>query len=109
MGGAGPGDEATDLGSTATVHVRIQAASWIGVDAFDLVLDGEMVRSVEILPGDADPTAPVIRFEEDLGVDIAPYGSYFIVAAYGDEALGPVHPGRDPFGVTNPIFLVPSM
>jgi hypothetical protein len=30
-----------------------------------------------------------------------------IIAARGDAALEPVHPGRLPFGVTNPIFLQP--
>jgi hypothetical protein len=28
-----------------------------------------------------------------------------VLAAYGDRALDPVHPGRIPFGVTNPIFI----
>jgi hypothetical protein len=40
-------------------------------------------------------------------VPVASGGSYVIVAAYGDQPLEPVHPGRIPFGVTNPIFLKP--
>lgn len=105
VGDAGPGDTATGLGTSATVHVRIQAASWVDVDAFDVVVDGVTVDTVEILPGDADPAHPNVRFEEDITVDVASAGSYVIVAAYGDSTLEPVHRGRIPFGVANPIFL----
>ena len=38
-------------------------------------------------------------------VSDAATGSYVIVVAHGDEPLDPVHPGKRPFGVTNPIFL----
>jgi hypothetical protein len=30
-----------------------------------------------------------------------------VIAAYGDTTLEPVHRGRKPFGVTNPIFVSP--
>jgi hypothetical protein len=106
VGQAGPGDEVTGAPSTVTVHVKVQAASWIDVDAIDLVVDGETVDTIAIAPGDADPANPAVRFEKDLSIDVAPgKGSYVIVAAYGDSAMEPVHPGRMPFGVTNPIFL----
>jgi hypothetical protein len=71
------------------------------------VVDGVEVDTIEILPGDADPTSPWIRYEADVDVDVAAAGSYVIVAAHGDAPLEPVHPGRMPFGVTNPIFLAP--
>jgi hypothetical protein len=32
---------------------------------------------------------------------------FVVIAAYGDATLEPVHPGRTPFGVTNPIFVKP--
>ena len=109
VGTAGPGDEVTGAGVRATLHVRVQAASWVDVDELVVVVDGAERETIPILPGDADPTNPAIRFEEDLDVDVASDadGSYVIVAVYGDSALEPVHPGRIPFGVTNPIFLVP--
>jgi hypothetical protein len=88
------------------VHVRVQAASWVDVDAIDVVVDGMLVATIAIDAGDADPGNPVIRWEGDIDVDVAAgMGSYVIVAAYGDSTLEPVHPGRIPFGVTNPIFL----
>jgi hypothetical protein len=106
--GQGPGREVSGLGTRATVAVRVQAASWVDVDALTVVVDGVEVETVPILPGDADPGNPVVRYEGTFEVDVdADGGSYVIVAAYGDAALEPVHPGRLPFGATNPIFLLP--
>jgi hypothetical protein len=88
------------------VDVRVQAASWIDVSWIDLVVDGKVVDTIGVLPTDADPTNPAVRFRRTLPVDVMPgTGSYVLVAAYGDRTLDPVHPGRLPFGVTNPIFL----
>ncbi len=105
VGDAGPGDTATGLGPRTNVHVRVQAASWVDVDALEVVVDGVTVDTIAILPGDADPTNPVVRFDQDVTVDVASAGSYVLVAAYGDSTLEPVHRGRIPFGVANPIFL----
>ncbi len=105
IGGAGPGDEATGAGESASVRVRVQAASWIDVDRVDVVVDGAIVEQIDITEDDADPLAPTTRFDREITVSVAATGSYVIFAAYGDAALEPVHPGRIPFGVTNPIFL----
>ena len=106
VGTAGPGDDVTGAPATMAVHVRVQAASWIDVDAIDVVVDGQTVDTIAIAPSDANPANPVIRFEKDIEINVAPEkGSYVVVAAYGDAPLEPVHPGRVPFGVTNPIFL----
>ncbi len=106
VGAAGAGDDVT-VGAMAMLHVRVQAASWVDVDALDIVVDGVTRDTVEILPGDApDPLRPHVRFEQDLPIEVADgRGSYVLVAAYGDQTLEPVHPGRIPFGVTNPVFL----
>jgi hypothetical protein len=45
-----------------------------------------------------------IRYDDDIDIDIAPGGSFVVFVAEGDENRDLVHPGRDPFGVTNPIF-----
>jgi hypothetical protein len=86
------------------LHVRVQAASWVDVDAIEIVVGGMDPQVVPILPGDADPTRPWIRFEDDLPLEVTT-DTYVIVAAYGDASLEPVHRGRTPFGVANPIFL----
>jgi hypothetical protein len=93
------------VGATTEVNVTVQAASWIDVDFLEVVVDGVVTETIEILPGDADPGNPIIRFSAPLQIDVAAAGSYVIIAAYGDEAMEPVHPGRIPFGTSNPIFV----
>ena len=106
VGTAGPGDDVTGAPASLSVHVRVQAASWVDVDTVELVVDGVTIDTIAILPGDANPANETIRFEKDLPIQVAPgKGSYVIIAAYGDHDLSPVHPGHMPFGVTNPIFL----
>lgn len=107
IGTAGPGDTTSGAGSPMMVDVTVQAASWIDVDAIEVVVDGETVDTIPILPGDADPTNPAIRWRGQLPVQVRATGGFVLVAAYGDERLEPVHPGRTPFGVTNPIFVAP--
>lgn len=105
VGDARPGDDASGLGDSTELRVRVQAPSWVDVDALDVVLDGVIVETIEIRPEDADPLTPTTRFDETLTIDVGASQSFVLVAAYGDAPLEPVHPGRIPFGVTNPIFL----
>lgn len=108
VGAAGPGDTATGQGPTANVDVTVQAATWVDVDAIDVVVDGAVVDTIPILPEDADPANPVVRWRGTIPVTVSASGMGFvIIAAKGDAPLEPVHPGRMPFGVTNPIFLQP--
>ena len=41
----------------------------------------------------------------EIPADRSSLGSFVVIAAYASGTLEPVHPGRAPFGVTNPIFL----
>jgi len=107
IGTAGPGESVTGAGSPMTVEVIVRAATWIDVDELELIVDGNREDLIPILPGDADPTDPTIRFSKSLPIQSAATGGFVIVAAYGDANLEPVHPGRKPFGVTNPIFVIP--
>jgi hypothetical protein len=105
-GTVGPGGDARGVGMRTPIRVRVQAASWVDVDALDVVLDGEIVDTIAILPADASAEDPTVRFDREIEVDVAGgEGSYVLVAAYGDAPLEPVHRDRVPFGVTNPIFL----
>ncbi len=105
VAGVGPGGDATGLGASTTVRIQVQAASWIDVDSIDLVVDGE-ITTIDILPADADPMNPTLRFDQEITIDVSTDpNAYVIVAAYGDQALEPVHRGRIPFGVSNPIYL----
>jgi hypothetical protein len=105
VGSAGPGDTASGVGTTAQVDVTVQAAPWIDAKSLDVVVDGAVVSTIPIAAGDAK--SAVVRFQKQIPVSVKSGGSFVVIAAYGDQPLEPVHPGRIPFGVTNPIFLQP--
>ncbi len=101
---ARPGDTIT-TGPTATLAITVQAATWVDVDELEVHVDGTLADTIPILPGDADPQNPAMRWSDTVTVDVAAAGSWVVVHAKGDSDLSPVHPGRESFGVTNPIFL----
>jgi hypothetical protein len=88
------------------VDVVVRAATWIDVDAIEVVVDGGTVDTIPIMPGDADPTDPAVRWRGSIPVQAAAAGGFVVIAAYGDRELSPVH-DKLPFGVTNPIFVTP--
>jgi hypothetical protein len=107
IGATRSGDTTTGAGSPMMVDVTVQAATWIDVDAIDVVVDGETVDTIPIMPGDADPTNPAIRWRGQVPVQVRAAGGFVVIAAYGDHDLAPLHPGHIPFGMTNPIFVTP--
>lgn len=46
----------------------------------------------------------MVRLDETIEAPIASSGSFVVLVASGDEELEPVHRGRVPFAVSNPIF-----
>ncbi|MEO8703174.1 MAG: CehA/McbA family metallohydrolase [Kofleriaceae bacterium] len=107
LGTAGPGDTVTGAGSPMQVQITVRAATWIDVDAIEVIVDGVTVDTIPIMPGDADPGDPTIRFAKSIPIQTVAIGGFVVIAAFGDAPLEPVHPGRIPFGVTNPIFVSP--
>ncbi len=107
IGGAQSGQTTTGAGSPQMVDVTIQAATWIDVDAIDVVVDGETVDTIPVMPGDADPQNPAIRWRGQIPVTVRATGGFVVIAAYAQRPLDPVHPGKIPFGVTSPIFVTP--
>ena len=107
IGNAKPGDTVTGAGNTMNVDIVVRAATWIDVDTIEVVVDGAVIDTIPIMPGDADPQDATIRWTGSIPVQPVATGGFVVVAAYGDKTLEPVHRGRKPFGVTNPIFVVP--
>lgn len=101
VSGHGPGDHVSGVGATASMHVVVQAPSWVDVDRLRVYVDGEVTTDAPLVPAD-----PIVRFDDVITVDVAASGrTWVVVAVTGTDALEPVHPGRLPFAVTNPIFL----
>ncbi len=107
LGTAGPGDTVSGAGSPMNVDVTVQAATWIDVDTIEVIVDGVTVDTIPVMPSDADPGNPVIRYKAQIPVQVQATGGFVVIAAYGGTGLAPVHPGKVPFGVANPIFVVP--
>lgn len=103
-GDTGPGQTAMGVGPMATVRVTVQAAPWIQVDRLEVIVDGMTIQTIPMDASTADPMNPVVRLRRDIQVPVEPGGSYAVFVAHGRGDLSPVHPGRRPFGVTNPIF-----
>lgn len=101
--GVGPGGVVAAPGGTATVHVVIQAPTWVDVDAAELIVNGETIETVTLDASTEDPTNPVIRFERDVIVELDDDG-WFVVGAHSMGLLAPVTPQRAAFGATNAIY-----
>jgi hypothetical protein len=107
LGTTGPGDTTTGAGSPQLVDVEVQAATWVDVTSIEVVVDGKTVDTIPVMPSDADAQNPVIRYHAQVPVTVQATGGFIVIAAYGGRALEPVHPGKIPFGVTEPIFVTP--
>jgi hypothetical protein len=118
--GKGPGETIAGAGPYP-INVEVQAPLWVGnVELIEMwVSAGGVITSTEIAIG-TDPeidNGSVQRFSESVMVaDGADWVVFHARGAYDPtiqnrndqpQTLDPVHPGRLPFGVTNPIFFGP--
>ena len=120
--GAGkrPGDTIEGAGPYM-IDVVVQAPLWVGnVELIEMwVSTGGVVSRTEIATGmdAAIDNGSVLRFSDSVAVpDGADWVIFHARGAYDPtirnrndqpQTLDPVHPGRLPFGVTNPIFFAP--
>jgi predicted secreted protein len=109
IGDTGPGDTTKGAGMPLQVDVTVQAANWVDVSSIQVVVDGEIVDTIPVMKTDAEPGNAVVRWNKRLPMPVQTRatGGFVVIAAYGDKPLEPVHPGKSPFGVTEPIFVVP--
>ncbi len=106
LGTTQPGDTTTGAGSPQQVDVTVQAASWVDVTSIEVIVDGVTVDTIPVLPGDAE-AGTAVRWRGAIPVQTRATGGFVVIAAYGTRPLEPVHPGRIPFAVTQPIFVTP--
>jgi hypothetical protein len=104
--GIGPGGTVTGASGREAVDVRVQAPTWVQVDRLRVYVDGALVEDIALDETTADPTNPVVRFDDRIEFDLTlgALPSWMVLVASGPETLEPVHPGRKPFAVSNPIF-----
>lgn len=107
--GQGPGQTVMGAGAEARLRVTVQAPSWVDVSRLDLYVDTADPtvtprQTVMLTDAQRDPTNPVVRYRGELTVPVATGGSWAVVVASGARDLAPVHPGKRPFAVSNPVF-----
>jgi hypothetical protein len=115
--GAHPGDEIHGK-DPVVAHVRLRAAPWVDITSLELVVDGKVVRTIEIkseptktgleLGTLADVQSRTIRFEDDIPIPVSPISkSWFCFIARGTRKLDDVlmFMPVPPFAMTNPIWV----
>lgn len=103
----GPGGEApgqTVKGDEITFDVTVRAPAWINAESLEVIVNG---KTVETTPLALVEGSPGKRFQNQITVkrDPASPRNWVVFHAKGTGDLSPLHPGRNPFAVSNPIFL----
>jgi len=98
----GMGGLARVAGADVTLHVRVQAPSWIPTETITIVANGTVVKTVGI---SAASPAPVVRFDEDVVLTAPAADTWYVVIVDASTGMDPVMPGARPRAVTNAIFV----
>jgi len=85
-------------GVPTSLHVTVQAPGWVELSRLRVFVSGEEVDTIEL-----SGVAPV-RFDEDVSVTVDD-DAWVVFAAAGDTPLDPLVTRKQPFGVTNPVYL----
>ncbi len=98
-GGEKPGQSVS--GGKVKFTVTVEGPGWLDASELEVLVDGETVATEPLEPIGAGPSN---RYANELEVDLA--GKKFVVFhAKSEKDLAPLHPGREAFAVSNPIFV----
>ncbi|MCC6526614.1 MAG: CehA/McbA family metallohydrolase [Polyangiaceae bacterium] len=101
-GGEGPGDVVANAGGPLVFTVTVQAPSFITGDSLETFVDGASVAVEPLLPIGSGPGQ---RWVNLVSLDLAPGPHFVVFHAKGAGSLAPLHPGKRPFGMSNPVFV----
>jgi hypothetical protein len=85
-----PGEVVTVSGDSLELDLRVQTASWFGVDRIEIYVSGELAREVEIDHG----PEPIVDFEGTITLPVPNRDGYVAVIALGvsdDNLMGPTY------------------
>lgn len=99
--GSGPGEIVPRDGETAEFAVTVRCPSWVQADTLETIVNGETVSTDALLPVGAGPAK---EFVNTVSVTLPSGRAWVVFHAKGPGDLAPVHPGRRPFAVSNPIL-----
>jgi hypothetical protein len=87
----------------AELSVRVQAASWIDCDRVKIIVNGDLVETIDV-----PDTREVVRLETNRSLDI-PHDSWIALLVEGDDRLTPIDIGNKrpvrPLAVVNPVWI----
>jgi Carboxypeptidase regulatory-like domain len=101
----GPSDAhpgATINAGSATFEITIQAPSWIEASELEVVVRGETDSTITLVNEGMMGGANLYTASVPLTLAA---GDWVLFHARGVGDLAPLHPGRNPFAVSNPIFV----
>ncbi len=98
-GKAGPGGLVSAPGRDVKLNIEISAPSWIGVDTFTVVANGEIINSIPLY--DEDTT---VRYKGTI-TERPEKDTWYVIRADGSTPLVPVYPDARAFSITNPIYV----
>lgn len=98
------GESITTGDATVAFAVTVQTTSWIHTTELEVIVNGETTETLPLGP-DLEP-GPGQRYEFVVAVDVdqARSRNWVVFHARGENDLAPLHPGKTPFGLTNPIY-----
>ncbi|MSP23736.1 MAG: hypothetical protein EXR75_00945 [Myxococcales bacterium] len=81
--------------------VTVESPSWVDASELEVIVDGETTAMVALLPIGNGPSN---RYANEVEVNLT--GKKFVLFhARSEKDLAPLHPGREAFAVSNPIFV----
>lgn len=103
-GGEGPAATVVSPEGTVTFVVTVEAPSWMTADTLETIVNGVTLSEEPLLPIGAGPSKRFVN-QVTVSFDPAEPRSWVVFHAKGETDLAPLHPGRKPFAVSNPVFL----
>jgi hypothetical protein len=97
--GEGPGE--TLSAGNAVFTVGVESPSWIDASEVEVIVNGETRASEALLPIGAGSSN---RYLNQVSVSLAS-GDWLLFHIRGVGDLAPLHPGRNAFAVSNPMFV----
>lgn len=101
--GVRPGGTISGAGSHAFT-VTVEAPSWLAADTLEVIVNGETVSTEPLLPlgeGTSNRYVNAVTVPFDASVP----RSFVVFHATSEADLAPLHPGKNAFAVSNPIFV----
>lgn len=99
--GEGPGQMVNRTTDEVTFLVTVAAPSWVPADSLEVIVNGETVETVDLLPI-GNGVGKQFANQVTITLPDGPH-AWVVFHAKGEGDLSPVHPGRRPFAVSNPV------